>query len=82
MLAYKAGASLLRFWARVSHSQSLQWPSNRGRTYHLGIVMPFPRDVFTASHFFDELGRRGFIERQNLTIDYRDFSPNVDLIPE
>src|SRR5215813_5963611 len=53
-----------------------------GRTYHLGIVMPFPRDVFTATHFFDELGRRGFIERQNLTIDYRDFSPNVDLIPE
>ena len=53
-----------------------------GRTYHLGLVMPFPREVFSASHFFDELERRGFIERQNLTIDYRDFSPNVDLIPE
>src|SRR5262249_23825899 len=66
---------------------SVTWPvaaiaQQPGRTYHLGLVMPLPREVFSASHFFDELERRGFIERQNLTIDYRDFSPNVDLIPE
>jgi hypothetical protein len=32
--------------------------------------------------FFNELPRRGFIEGQNLTIDYRDFGPHADLISE
>ena len=31
---------------------------------------------------FDELRRRGFIEGQNLTIDYRNFAPHLDLISQ
>jgi putative ABC transport system substrate-binding protein len=51
-----------------------------GRTYRLGSLEPNPRDVPVS--FFDELQRRGFIEGQNLSIDYRDFAPHVDLISE
>ena len=32
--------------------------------------------------FFDELRRRGFIEGQNLTVEYRAFGQHVDLIPQ
>lgn len=32
----------------------------------------FPRDTRVAGLLGDELRRRGFIEGQNLTIDYRD----------
>jgi ABC-type uncharacterized transport system substrate-binding protein len=32
--------------------------------------------------FFEELRRRGFVEGQNLTIDYRAFAPHVDLISQ
>ena len=63
------------------------WPlaalaQEAGRTYRLGILAPFPREEPAASPFFSELPRRGFIEGQNLTIDYRDFGPHVDLISE
>src|SRR4029077_19974408 len=32
--------------------------------------------------FFDELRRRGFIEGQNLTVEWRVFGQHVDLIPQ
>ena len=32
--------------------------------------------------FFDELRRRGFIEGQNLTVEYRAYGQHVDLIPQ
>lgn len=53
-----------------------------GRTYHLGILFPFPRDAPSTLGMIDELRRRGFIEGQNLTIDYRDFGQHGDLISE
>jgi hypothetical protein len=53
-----------------------------GRTYRLGMLSPFPRDHPWNLVFLDELRRRGFIEGQNLTIDYRDFGPHADLISE
>jgi putative ABC transport system substrate-binding protein len=53
-----------------------------GRIYRLGSLEPNPRDVPVALSFFEELRRRGFIEGQNLTVDYRDFAPHVDLISE
>jgi putative tryptophan/tyrosine transport system substrate-binding protein len=52
-----------------------------GRTYRLGILMPFPREVLGAS-FFDELRRSGFIEGQNLTVLYRDYGLHGDLISQ
>jgi putative tryptophan/tyrosine transport system substrate-binding protein len=53
-----------------------------GRTYRLGCLLPFPRDVPVNVAFFDEVRRRGFIEGQNLTIDYRAYGPHVDLISQ
>jgi putative tryptophan/tyrosine transport system substrate-binding protein len=53
-----------------------------GRTYRLGCLLPFTRDVPVNVAFFDEVRRRGFIEGQNLTIDYRAFAPHVDLISQ
>jgi len=48
----------------------------------LGCLLPFTRDVPVNVAFFDEVRRRGFIEGQNLTIDYRAFAPHVDLISQ
>ena len=50
-----------------------------GRTYRLGCLAPFPREGIPF--LFDELHRRGFVEGQNLTVEYRQFSRN-DLTPE
>jgi putative tryptophan/tyrosine transport system substrate-binding protein len=54
-----------------------------GRTYRLGCLYSLPRPVpLEAWSFFDELRRRGFIEGQNLTIEYRAYGQHVDLIPQ
>ena len=53
-----------------------------GRTYRLGCLSPHPRDIPFNVHFFDKLRRAGFIEGQNLTIDYRAFAPQLDLISQ
>jgi putative tryptophan/tyrosine transport system substrate-binding protein len=53
-----------------------------GRTYRLGCLLPLSRDAPVNVAFFDELRRRGFIEGQNLTIDYRAFAPHADLISQ
>ena len=52
-----------------------------GRTYRLGCLSPHPRDILNV-HFFDKLRRAGFVEGQNLTIDYRAFAPRLDLISQ
>jgi putative ABC transport system substrate-binding protein len=64
---------------------SVTWPvaamaQEPGRTYRLGSLEPNPRDWPLTLAYFDELRHRGFIEGQNLTIDYRNFAPHVDLI--
>src|SRR5215475_13179675 len=53
-----------------------------GRTYRLGCLSPHPRDIQFNVRFFDNLRRAGFIEGQNLTIDYRAFAPHIDLISQ
>ena len=57
-----------------------------GRTYRVGMLFPFPRDtgetVGTITAFSDELRKQGFIEGQNLAIDYRAWAPHVDLTSE
>ena len=42
-----------------------------GRTYRLGGLTPSPRDGPHYAALFDELQRLGFVEGQNLTIDWR-----------
>jgi putative tryptophan/tyrosine transport system substrate-binding protein len=51
-----------------------------GRTYHMGCLLPNPPSEYVA--FFDGLRRRGFIEGQNLTVEYRAYGQHVDLIPQ
>jgi putative tryptophan/tyrosine transport system substrate-binding protein len=63
------------------------WPlatmaQEAGRIYRLGMLLPQPRDAPGSLRLFDELRRRGFIEGQNLTIDYRDYGLHPVLISE
>ncbi len=51
-----------------------------GGTYRLGVLWPFPRNAPEAGLLSDELRRHGFIEGQNLTIEYRAWVSHVDLI--
>ena len=53
-----------------------------GRTYRLGCLLPPPRDSSAHIVFFVELRRRGFIEGQNLTVEFRAYGQHVDLIPQ
>jgi putative tryptophan/tyrosine transport system substrate-binding protein len=65
---------------------SVTWPfaalaQQAGRTYRLGFLMLVPRDdVPTHPHFFDELRRLGFVEGQNLTVEYRAFGLHPDRV--
>jgi putative tryptophan/tyrosine transport system substrate-binding protein len=63
------------------------WPlaaraQQAGRTYRLGCLLPTPRDTPRNVAFFGELRRRGFIEGENLTLEYRAYGEHVDLIPQ
>jgi putative tryptophan/tyrosine transport system substrate-binding protein len=64
------------------------WPlaaraQEAGRTYRLGMLFPAPREEETAiAALSDELRRRGFIEDQNLVIEYRAWAPHLDLISD
>ena len=66
---------------------SVTWPfaaraQQAGRTYHLGCLLPSTRDTPVNVALFEELRRRGFIERQNLTVEYRAYGQHIDLIPQ
>jgi len=66
---------------------AVAWPlaapaQEAGRTYRLGGVAVGPRTAPYFVSMFDELRRLGFIEGQNLTIDWRAYGPRVDLIPD
>jgi hypothetical protein len=63
---------------------SVAWPfaavaQEPGRTYRLGFLAPFTRDVPFNVAFFDELRHLGFIEGQNATFDFRVFVPHIEL---
>src|SRR6476646_9387111 len=54
------------------------WPSEMfaqepGRTYRLGGLTPSPRDAPHYAALFDELRRLGYIDGQNLVIDWRGY---------
>ena len=53
-----------------------------GRSYRVGGVTASPRDAPIIVAMFDELRRAGFVEGRNLTIDWRTYGANADLIPE
>ena len=86
----------IRFWhggadeaARVHRlmGASVAWPfaslaQEAGRTYRFGALLNFSRDAPPALALFAELRRRGFIEGQNLTVEFRAYGQHVDLIPQ
>ena len=53
-----------------------------GRTYRLGVLLPHPREVPVNLAFLDEFRRRGFIEGQNLAIEWRAYWQHFDLISQ
>jgi putative tryptophan/tyrosine transport system substrate-binding protein len=66
---------------------AVSWPlaaqaQEAGRTYRLGGMSAGPRDSPPFIAMFDELRRFGFIESQNLTVDWHPYGPRIDLIPE
>jgi len=73
-----------REFIAVLGSAAAAWPliaytQEAGRTYRLGMLMPFPRDYPVVVGFLGELRKRGFIESQNLVIEYRDFGRDPEL---
>jgi putative tryptophan/tyrosine transport system substrate-binding protein len=66
---------------------SVAWPlaalaQEPGRTYRLGCLFPATRDVPANVAFFDKLRRHGFIEGQNLTVEYRAWGLHPELISQ
>jgi hypothetical protein len=53
-----------------------------GRAYRIGAVSVNPRNAPIIVAMFDELRRLGFIEGQNLTIDWRTYGPRAGLVSE
>jgi putative ABC transport system substrate-binding protein len=94
MLAYKAeqrlgtGEMMRRREFIVLMGASAAWPlaamaQQAGRTYRLGCLLANPRgDDPAYKAFFDTLRRRGFIEGQNLTVEFRAYGQHADLIPQ
>ena len=59
--------------AARSHGRSPRMAQEAGRTYRVGAVSVNPRNAPIIVAIFDELQRLGFIEGQNLTIDWRTY---------
>ena len=53
-----------------------------GRTYRLGALLPLTRDAPINVAFLDELRRSGFIEGQNLTVEWRAYGEHIDLVSQ
>jgi putative tryptophan/tyrosine transport system substrate-binding protein len=53
-----------------------------GRTYRLGVLLPHPRDVPVNVAFIEEFRRHGFIEGENLVVEWRAYWQHVDLISQ
>jgi putative ABC transport system substrate-binding protein len=60
------------------------WAQEPGRSYRIGMLWPFPRDEpgGGAIEIFDELRRHGFIEGQNLSIEYHAWGQAVERISD
>jgi putative ABC transport system substrate-binding protein len=64
-------------WPFAAHAQQ------PGRIYRIGALSPSPRDAPQNVALIDELGRLGFIEGQNLSVDWRTYgNRGVELLTE
>ena len=63
-------------WPIAAQSQEF------GRTYRVGGLSVGPRSAPYWLGVFDELRRAGFVEGDNLTIEWHQYGPHTDLIPQ
>ena len=69
-IALLAGAAL---WPLTPSAQQGE------RVRRIGVLLPLPPGILAG--FFDELGRLGFVEGRNLTVDRRGFSTPYEQYP-
>jgi len=65
----------------------LLWPvglqaQEAGRTYRIGFLSAGPRSAPYWLEVFDDLQQAGFVEGQNLTVDWHQYGSHVDLISQ
>jgi putative ABC transport system substrate-binding protein len=75
MLLRSAAAAPIA-WAAAARAQEA------GRNYRLGGLSISPRDAPYVVAIFDELQRLGFIEGQNLIVDWREYGLRIDPVSE
>ena len=63
-------------------SASATLAQEAGRTFRLGCLLPATRDVPVNAAFLDEFRRRGFVEGQNLIVEWRAYGLNPDLVSQ
>jgi putative tryptophan/tyrosine transport system substrate-binding protein len=66
---------------------SLTWPAaapaqQAGRIYRLGVLLPLTQDAPVNLAFLDEFRHLGFIEGQNLAVEWRAYGLHFDQIPQ
>jgi putative ABC transport system substrate-binding protein len=68
-------------------SAAAAWPlaastQEAGRTYRVGGMSGSPRTAPFVTAMFDELRRAGFIEGQNLTVEWHQYGSRIDMLSE
>jgi putative ABC transport system substrate-binding protein len=58
------------------------WAQEPSRIYRIGVLSDFTREAPIWAALFDELGKAGFVEPKNLTVDPRGFEFPVDQAAE
>jgi putative ABC transport system substrate-binding protein len=66
---------------------AVAWPfaaaaQDAGRTYRLGVLTPSPQAAANFRSMLDELRRAGFVDGQNLVIDFRSYGREVERVSE
>jgi putative tryptophan/tyrosine transport system substrate-binding protein len=83
----KGGKPLRRREFIALMGASITWPfaataQQAGRTYRLGALLPLALDAPVNVAFLDEFRRRGFVEGQNLIVEWRAYGQHFDLISQ
>jgi putative ABC transport system substrate-binding protein len=76
-----------REFISVLGGAAVAWPltaraQDAGRTYRLSALVAGPRNAAVATGLLASLRQHGFIEGQNLAIDWRSFAQHPQLIPQ
>ena len=72
----------IAFLGGAAASPSEIFAQEPGRIYHLGGLTPSARDAPHYAALFDELGRLGYINGQNLAINWRGYEVPPERFPE